>query len=101
MNPWIALAGIGVLAVFFVLLPVMAAALARVRGLRRVRCPETGREVRVGLDARHAALGAAFGQPATRIDYCSLWPDRRGCRQGCAAAAAEAPAEDLSPSAAV
>jgi hypothetical protein len=101
MNPWIALAGIAVLAVIFVLLPVITAALARVRGLRRVRCPETGREVRVGLDTRWAALAAAFGKPAARIDYCSLWPDRRGCRQGCAAAAAEAPAEDLSPRAAM
>lgn len=101
MNVPIVLGGIALLAVLFVLLPVMTTALARVRGTRRVRCPETGRDVRVGLDARWAALAAAFGKPAARIDYCSLWPERRGCRQGCAAAAAETPAEDLWPRAAV
>jgi hypothetical protein len=101
MNVPVVLGGIALLAVLFVLLPVVLTALARARGLRRVRCPETDREVRVGLEARHAALAAALGKPADRIDYCSLWPQRRGCRQGCAAAAAETPAEDLWPQASI
>ncbi len=92
-DPWIVLAGIAVVAVGYVLLPVAYDAFLRFRGTRAVRCPETGARAEVDLDARGAALTALFAHPDPRVERCSEWPDREGCEQACLsqAAAAEAP----------
>jgi hypothetical protein len=85
-DPWIVLVGIAVIAAGYVLLPVAYDAWVRFRGGRQVRCPETGEEAEIGLDARRAALSAMFGHPDTRVQHCSRWPARRGCQQGCVSA---------------
>lgn len=82
-NLWITLAGIVVVGVVFVLIPVVGNAFLRFRGKRWLRCPETEADAEVGLDARHAAFTAAFHHPALRVKSCSLWPEREGCAQGC------------------
>jgi hypothetical protein len=87
MNDPLLLAGIVLVGLVYVLLPVMGDAHARFRRRRRVRCPETGTGAEVQLDARHAALTAAFGDPAVRVARCSLWPRRGRCGEGCVPAA--------------
>jgi hypothetical protein len=83
MNAPLLLAGIVLVGVVYVLLPVTGDAYVRFRGRRRLRCPETGTGADVQLDARHAALTAAFGDPAVRVARCSLWPERGGCARAC------------------
>jgi hypothetical protein len=83
MNAPLLLASIVVLGVVYVLLPVAGDAYVRFRGRRRVRCPEAGTAADVQLDARHAALTAALGDPDVRVAGCSLWPERAGCAQAC------------------
>ena len=48
-----------------------------------VRCPETGRQVHVKLDATLAALTAVPGPPKLLVKDCELWPERGYCDQGC------------------
>ena len=69
--------------ILFVLLPVMAYTFARYRAPRVLACPETGEQVRLGLDATRAALTSALGRPRLRVRWCSLWPGRSGCGQTC------------------
>lgn len=82
-HPWLTLAGILVIALVYVLAPVVADAYARFRGVRALRCPLAGLKVEVALDAGHAACTAAFGPPALRISRCTLWPRRTWCAQAC------------------
>lgn len=73
--------GIGLL---YVVLPVMAMAYDQYRKARVVRCPETGREVTVQPDAKHAALMEAIGRDEdVRLEDCSRWPERKDCAQLC------------------
>jgi hypothetical protein len=85
--PWITLAAMAALALGYVVAPIMAEVFFRFRGRRTVRCPETGLTAAVEIDARHAALSAIPGPPEVRVAECSLWPDRAGCEQKCAAQA--------------
>jgi hypothetical protein len=67
----------------------------RLRGIRLVTCPESGRPVTVDLDAARAAVAAAAGHAAWRLDQCSRWPERRDCGQECLAEIESAPEECL------
>jgi len=82
-DPWLVIAGIVALAVGYVLIPVVADALARFRTPRRVSCPESGTGAEVEVDASYAALTAAIRVPVARVKRCSLWPARLGCAQRC------------------
>ncbi|HEV8310288.1 MAG TPA: hypothetical protein VGW35_21700 [Methylomirabilota bacterium] len=83
MNVPLVLTAIILIAVVYVLLPVAADEFAHFRRPRRLRCPETGADAEVGVDARHAAWTALFRHPVARVSTCSLWPGRRGCAQAC------------------
>jgi hypothetical protein len=91
MNAPLLLAGILLVGLVYVLVPVTGDAYVRFRRRRRVHCPEAGTGADVQLDARHAALTAAFGDPAVRVAGCSLWPERGGCAQACVPTADTAP----------
>jgi hypothetical protein len=52
-------------------------------GRRRVFCPETGDVAIVRIDALHAAVSSAIGDPELRVLDCSRWPERRDCGQEC------------------
>ncbi len=82
-NPWILVAAILTLALLYVLAPVVTDAFRRYRSSRLLRCPETGKEAEVGIDASKAALTSAFGPPVLRVKDCSLWPERKDCEQEC------------------
>jgi hypothetical protein len=81
--PWIVVAAIIAVAVCYVLLPVVADTFRRFRTKKSLRCPETGREAEVGIDAGRAALTSAFGRALLRVKNCSLWPERKECAQDC------------------
>lgn len=81
--PWIVVASIITVAVLYVLLPVVAVTFRRFRSRRLLRCPETGGQAEVDIDARQAALTSAFGRALLRVKMCSLWPQRKGCAQHC------------------
>ena len=82
-DPWTVLIGLALVAVVFVLAPVMGSVYLGLRGTRLLRCPETRTPAAVGLDAGYAAWTAAFRQPLLRVRSCSLWPRRAGCAQRC------------------
>lgn len=86
MNPWAILAGVAAVATVYVVIPVVSSTYARFRRPRRLRCPETGTEAEVSVDARHAALTAALTHPPQlRVAGCSFWPERHACHEGCLA----------------
>jgi hypothetical protein len=80
---WITLGAILALALVYVVVPVAGYVFARYRRARTVRCPETGTEARVQVDAAHAALSAVPGPPDLRVVDCSQWPERSGCERTC------------------
>ena len=82
-GPWILIGAILAVGVLYVLLPWMAHIFARYRAPRALRCPETGTKAWVEIDASHAALSAAFGEPDLRARGCSLWADRGACAEAC------------------
>jgi hypothetical protein len=83
MNPWLTflMSGAAVALVYGVLLA--AEAYHHHRPPQTVRCPETGKVVRVQLDATLAALTAVPGPPKLRVDRCELWPEHQECTQEC------------------
>jgi hypothetical protein len=81
--PWIVIAAIVGVGMLYVLLPVAADTFHRFRGRRSLRCPTTGEEAEVEVDARRAALGSIVGRLLLRVKGCSLWPERQGCAEEC------------------
>lgn len=79
----IAILAVLLLGAVYVVLPVVAGAYRRYRGVKHPVCPETGEPALVTLDARHAAVSAAAGRPELRVATCSRWPEHDGCDQGC------------------
>jgi hypothetical protein len=73
---------IGTVALYYGVL-LMAETYYDFRPAQTVRCPETGKPVRVQLDATLAALTALPGPPKLRVKECPLWPERRDCGQDC------------------
>jgi hypothetical protein len=55
----------------------------RSRGEREITCPEANHFATIRLDARHAVAMHALGETDLRVKSCSLWPERRNCRQAC------------------
>lgn len=49
---------------------------------RRVVCPETGLEVKVDVDPKHAAKAVFIGEHL-RVVNCDRWPARRDCDRAC------------------
>lgn len=82
-SPAIVIVAIVAVGILFVLAPRALHIFARYRLAREVPCPETGRTAKVDIDASRAALTAAFGHPRLRVLWCTLWPGRWGCGQGC------------------
>lgn len=84
MNaPWVVIAAIVGVGAWYALLPVVADTFRRFRTKKSLRCPVTGGEAEVGVDAGRAALTSAFGRALLRVKNCSLWPERKGCAQDC------------------
>jgi hypothetical protein len=84
----VALLGLG--ALFLVGRRLVRAWLAY-RGTRVVVCPENQQTAAIEVDARHAALTAAHGEPQLQLDSCTRWPERGGCSQECLAQVTSAP----------
>ena len=82
-SPWIVVTAILAVTAVYVLLPIVSDTFRRYRVRKILPCPETGEEAEVGIDAPRAALTSAFGPPVLRVENCSLWPEKRDCRQGC------------------
>lgn len=82
-NLWMALPWIIAAAVVIVIAPVVVGAYARYRSPRSVRCPTTGTNAVVDIDAPRAARTAFPGPPLLRVRRCSHWPDLEGCDEAC------------------
>jgi hypothetical protein len=67
----------------YVVVPVVVGAYRRYRGVKTPICPETGERVGVELDARHAAVTAAFGEPDLHVKRCTRWPEHHDCDEAC------------------
>jgi hypothetical protein len=82
-TPLLVILAVAVVGATYVVLPVVAETYRRFRDTRRPVCPETGMPAEVMLNARHAAVTAAFGKPDLQVSGCSRWPEHHGCDQGC------------------
>jgi len=82
-NLWMALPWIVAAAVLIVIAPVVVGAYLRYRKVRTVRCPATGTNATIEVDAGHAARTAFPGPPHVRVMECSHWPDLEGCDEAC------------------
>jgi hypothetical protein len=80
------LLAIALVGVVFVVLPIVLDVYYRFRDRRIVRCPETGGDAEVGVDAWHAAATAIPGPPRLHVTACTLWPERAHCAERCVAA---------------
>ncbi|RPI18828.1 MAG: hypothetical protein EHM65_01950 [Acidobacteriales bacterium] len=88
----VAILGLALLAVGFAR---VVAAYLRFRGKRVVTCPATEQPAAVELAAGHAALRAAFRQPALHLRNCSRWAAQPDCCQACLKQIESAPKECL------
>lgn len=61
----------------------LARSFSKYRGTRIVTCPETKRPTIVEVDAVHAFLTSAVGQPDIRLKECTRWPLKEQCGQEC------------------
>lgn len=78
------MAGLLVLGLVYVKMPVITQVYFRFRGKKRITCPETDKPAEVEVDARRAAASAAYGRPKIELTSCSEWPEHRDCDQNCA-----------------
>jgi hypothetical protein len=67
----------------------------RYRDSRIITCPDNGEAAIVEVDAIHAALTSALGQPDIRLQNCGRWPLRQNCGQECLVQMDVAPPECL------
>ena len=67
----------------------------RYRDSRMITCPDNGEAVIVEVDAIHAALTSALGQPDIRLQNCGRWPLLQNCGQECLVQMDVAPPECL------
>ncbi len=58
-------------------------AYVRHRDSRIIVCPGNGEAAIVEVDAVHAALTSALGQPDIRLQNCARWPLYQSCGQEC------------------
>ena len=82
-HPWIVVIAVLGFGALYVVLPLIADTFRRYRGIRVLRCPETGGQAQVGINASRAAFTSAFGRPELRAESCSLWPQKEKCAQDC------------------
>jgi hypothetical protein len=83
MSFWLVLASITVVAVVYVMAPVGLSVFSHYRHPRRVRCPQSGENATVTIDARRAGLAAAAGGHWLDLRSCSLLKNRFGCGEWC------------------
>jgi hypothetical protein len=67
----------------------------RYRDSRLIICPDNGEAAIVEVDAVHAALTSALGQPDIRLQNCWRWPIHQACGQECLVQLDVAPEECL------
>ncbi len=77
------IAGVVILAVYFVAGPIVVSTYRRYRGRRTIVCPENDQIAEMEIKAGQAGLLAAFGKHRLRVKWCSLWPRRQGCAEEC------------------
>jgi hypothetical protein len=90
-HPGLVVVGIIVAAIVLVALPVALTTYLDFRKARWVRCPETESKAAVHVDPLRAAIGSTVGALPLHVDTCSLWPERQGCAESCAAQFEELP----------
>jgi len=64
-------------------LAVELSAYFRNRGSRSVVCPDTGEHANVEVDRKFALKTAFWNHPQTRLESCTLWPEKGACGQEC------------------
>ena len=67
----------------------------RYRDSRIIICPGNGEAAIVEVDAVHAVLTSALGQPDVRLQSCARWPLHQNCGQECLVQLDVAPEECL------
>ena len=82
MNIWVVITMIAVVALLYVVIPVVLATRRHFSTSKLVRCPVLG--VGAGVLMSRTGLAAALGWPALRrVSDCTYWPRHRACAQSC------------------
>ena len=70
-------------AILLVLGPVAFETFRRYRNRKVIICPENQNFAEVDLKAGRAGLMSAFGRSTLAVKWCSRWPHKLGCAEGC------------------
>jgi hypothetical protein len=81
--------------ILFLGIRYLVRAYLRHRDSRLIICPQNGQAAIVEVDAVHAALTSALGQPDVRLQNCWRWPILQDCGQECLLQLDVAPPECL------
>ena len=89
------IAALAVMTGLFFVVRFFSRAYFRYRDSRVIICPDTNEQAVVEVDAVHAALTSALGQPDIRLRNCWRWPLYENCGQECLTQLDVAPADCL------
>jgi hypothetical protein len=67
----------------FLLLALALDTYRRYRKRKVIICPENQNFAEVNIKAGRAGLMTAFGRSKLSVGWCSRWPQKRGCAEGC------------------
>ena len=81
--PLITIAAMIVVGILFVFLPFAIEVFRRYHHRKVVVCPENHHFAEVELKAGRAGIMAALGRSSLAVKWCSRWPRKKGCPEGC------------------
>ncbi len=82
-TPLITISAIVAAAILLVLAPVGLGTYWRYRNRKVITCPENHKLAEVELNAGRAGLMSALGKSKLAVQWCSRWPQKRGCAEDC------------------
>jgi hypothetical protein len=82
-TPLITISAIIAAAILLVMAPVAFDTYRQYRKRRVVICPDNQKLAEVDVKAGRAGLMSAFGMTKLAVKWCSRWPHKQGCAQGC------------------
>jgi hypothetical protein len=81
--PLVTISAVLATGIILVLAPVAFATYRQYRNRKVIICPDNQNFAEVDVKAGRAGLLAAFGRSKLTVKWCSRWPQKRGCAEGC------------------
>ena len=84
MNPLLIILGVALVAVFYLILPMIVIGITKYRKRKFVvRCPNTMENAAVEVSTGSAAISEFQRAPRLKLSNCTLWPGHEDCGQEC------------------